>query len=266
MVGKSTLPLLLMALISVASHAAATGETIEYRGSFDGATTIGISAGSVDIDIEPTDGPARYEAALHANRELVTSQTGARADMRIEGSVGLVLGSLREEVTVYVPEGTVVELQAGSADIRVRGLDRVQLSISTGSGDVEIRDGSGIYEIVTSSGDQELTELEGTLSLEASSGDIDLSGVSGLRSVSTSSGDLSADDLLLQDSLEISTGSGDVRIAFANRADELRFDLRSSTGDLRVDDRDAEDRLLTGDGDILIEASSASGDQRYSTR
>lgn len=132
-----------------------------------------------------------------------------------------------------------------------------RLQIDSGSVDVEIQH---------TSGDQELSRVSGALSLETTSGDIDLADVSGVRRVSSSSGDVSANALLATEDMNYSTTSGDIEVAFKNWARELRFVLHSTSGDLEVDDYDSEDSLHIGEGELLVEAGSTSGDQRFTTQ
>ncbi|MEL7220193.1 MAG: DUF4097 family beta strand repeat-containing protein, partial [Bacteroidota bacterium] len=55
--------------------------------------------------------------------------------------------------------------------------------------------------------------------------------------------------------------SGDISISILNDIDEMSFDLRSSSGDLKVgNNRKAEDRLTLKRGGILVTARTTSGD------
>lgn len=140
--------------------------------------------------------------------------------------------TLYVDLRISFPAGAGLALR--NAVGRVAGGELAgDLSIDTGSGDVELAALSGELVVDTGSGDVEVGRLDGSGNLDTGSGDVVVGRADG-------------------DRLLIDTGSGDVRVG-GGRLRELGVDTGS--GDVEIADFDAERIVLdTGSGDVSIES------------
>lgn len=135
------------------------------------------------------------------------------------------------------------------------------------SGDVSLKDQAGNVGIVTSSGEITVSNSLGDISCHSISGGIRLEGVEGKLDLRTGSGDVSGESVGLVGSCVIQTVSGDVNMGLKNSAEDLSFDLRSISGDLKIKKGntvvDGEKSIKTGTGKIRVTGETSSGDQVY---
>jgi len=191
-----------------------------------------------------------------------------------------------------------MRLKTTSGDVQLKNLETNLTSAST-SGDLHIDYLKGSVSVASTSGDQDFTHARADISSRATSGDMSFFDVVGDISTKTTSGDLQFEDIegsvsnvstsgnltirnaktkldllvtsgdirgagieLLGDSKFTST-SGNVSMDFENNIDEISFDLRASSGDLRAGDRSADKKLYLRRGEVWIYGHSTSGDQTY---
>jgi hypothetical protein len=202
--------------------------------------------------------PSRKRAEAWLQRIMAEPPvTQTDGDVRIEGptwarrSWGL-FGSpwgLRVDYTVDVPPETDVRITTGSGDIEVRDVDG-PVRVRTGSGDVEVRSVRAAVEVGTGSGDIRIGEVRGDVDVRVGSGDVRLEAVLGRVTVRTGSGDLTVDRV--EGTVEFATGSGDVTLT------DIAGDLRGRTGSgdviLRVRQVPTGRTwdLKTGSGDVEV--------------
>jgi len=170
---------------------------------------------SVDVQGSETD---EVEIAFEGN------------DLRIIGPKrggGLFGKDLDLDVEVTLPTDSQLSVKTGSADIDVDG-QVAESRVKTGSGDVSCDTFSGPASIDTGSGDVEVSEAHAELRVKSGSGDV---------SVGTCVKELS-----------VSTGSGDVEIGTAN----ARAVVKTGSGDLKVVTANSDVSLSTGSGDLTV--------------
>jgi DUF4097 and DUF4098 domain-containing protein YvlB len=131
------------------------------------------------------------------------------------------------QVEVELPTGSDVSVKTGSADIEVSGQVN-EVRIKTGSGDVTCDTFTGAAQIETGSGDVEISEAMAELRIKSGSGDM---------SVGTCVGNLN-----------VSTGSGDVEVGTTS----AKTVVKTGSGDLNVATANADISLATGSGDMSI--------------
>jgi len=179
-------------------------------------------------------------------------------------------GSRAEEVAKYVKENLPVTHSGNK--VTIKHIDRQdnrvvyidyeitvprnsQVNISTGSGDLEIKDINGPAELSTGSGDVNVFSVRNGAELSTGSGDITGEDLAGEVSARTGSGNI---DLEFSDLAEVraSTGSGDIIM------DHLEGSLvaRTGSGDATVSGTPADEwRIGTGSGDIEVTMSNKVG-------
>lgn len=130
---------------------------------------------------------------------------------------------------ITVPQNTQVSISTGSGDLEVVGVSG-PAELSTGSGDVYIESVKKGAELSTGSGDITGKSLAGDISARTGSGDINIkfSDQADLRA-STGSGDITIDRL--EGSLTARTGSGNATVS-GTAVDEWK--ISTGSGDVKV--------------------------------
>lgn len=202
------------------------------------SAVIETARGSVEIDAGDRDetivevlpnNPGRsvdVEAAEQTTVEFSGGRLWVRSPKNQAGLKQLITGSPSIRVLIQLPEGSDLQVELASADLRGRGR-------------------LGTVRIETASGDSVL-ESTGPLKLGGASGDLLVDRVAGDVEVNTASGDVRIEEL---------TGSGTIKVASGDaRVGELSGDLRMSgaSGDLRIERAAGHVSMNTASGDTTI--------------
>ncbi|MGQ0572696.1 MAG: DUF4097 family beta strand repeat-containing protein [Pseudonocardia sp.] len=201
--------------------------------------------------------PATLAADAVAAAEISWSDAARRLVVR--NSQELPLRVVPLAVTVWAPAGTRLSVRTGAGDVTVTG-SAGESDVRTGSGDVTLGAVGGSARVRTGSGGVTVGAATGTADIKAGSGDVRIGEIDGDLRVRSGSGDVAVTDARAG-SLELATGSGELRIAVhAGVAAEL--DLSSGSGRARSEldvARTAPEhapvlrvRGRTGSGDVLV--------------
>ncbi len=155
-----------------------------------------------------------------------------------------------------------LDITASSGDLTVEGL-KGDLSSRTSSGSQEFRNITGDITTVASSGDIEIEKSNGKIDALASSGRISLRDTKGFATIKTSSGDIDGKNVMLTESSDFKTTSGDIDIDLKNDIESLSFYLKASSGSLKAGENKADRKLILSNGNIKVDGISSSGSQRY---
>ena len=145
-----------------------------------------------------------------------------------------------------VPEGTKVQFEGASADLRGRGHFGA-LEADSASGDVEFDDVGGDATVNAASGDVAVRSIDGAAEVNTASGDVELGRVGGDLVAKAASGDVNVDDAGA--SVKIRTASGDQRVGGVTAG---RVELQSMSGDITVGIRQGSN--------VWVDARAMSGD------
>lgn len=171
------------------------------------------------------------------------------------------------QVSVAVPRGTAVELGTVSAEGLLAGTS-ADAEVRTVSGSLVLDGVSAPVRVRTVSGDVDVRGQDGPLTANAVSGSLTLSGA-GLHelSVKTVSGDVAADLQQVPARVDLTSVSGDLTLRLPNGAG---YDLQVRTVSGRVLTNGqrlqrqrggpARGRFTSGDGAVVVEARTVSGD------
>ncbi|HEX3333322.1 MAG TPA: DUF4097 family beta strand repeat-containing protein [Acidimicrobiales bacterium] len=151
----------------------------------------------------------------------------------------------RNPVTVRVdlPEGSDVNVMAGSADVDITGPVGAA-ELATSSGDISADDVAGDFDSKTASGDIIVGAVGGDLKVHSASGDLRCTSVAGRAVFATASGDLEVGAAAGQ--VDVKATSGDVRLG--DLAHGAR--VQNVSGDVRV--------LALGEGTLHVRSVSGS--------
>jgi DUF4097 and DUF4098 domain-containing protein YvlB len=201
-------------------------------------------------------------------------------DISIPKNIEVTAANSSGDLKVKNLSGKSINLRASSGDVDAENLEG-DLSITASSGDLTLNNLKGDLSGRTSSGSQEFRNVTGDISTVASSGDIEIEksngkldaltssgGISlkdteGFVTVKTSSGDIEGNNVMLNESSNFKTSSGDIDIDLKNDIESLSFYLKASSGSLRAGNNKADKKLLLSNGKIKIDGISSSGSQNY---
>lgn len=159
----------------------------------------------------------------------------------------------KEEIIVYLPENKIkeLELKTISGDITITESLEANVKLKTTSGDVVMQD-ANVAEIKTTSGDIKIGNVKNA-SLYSTSGEIEANSIEGKASLSTTSGDIKVNTFKCQEDSEIKSVSGDVKLGMVenayietktvsgdsdvannNRGSKYTLNIKTTSGDIRV--------------------------------
>lgn len=178
---------------------------------------------------------------------------------------------------------TAVDVRGGALDVTVVGADTDAVSVTTGLPTDSVfdqHDYSVVHEVkggtlrlwiekerLFASADKgRITVIvpRGTeVRVETSSGRVTLEGVEGDVDVRSVSGRIRGERVRLTGDSTFSTVSGDINVGLDTPLDDLRFDLRTISGIVRVGNLRTHRGLHMGFGDVVVTGSSISGSIRF---
>lgn len=231
------------------------------------------------------------DATREAIEKAVVSERGDEITVEIEGNRGWSItignwgiGSAKVSVRITCPNGSELDCETASADVRVTGtlgaarvrtasgdlrLDRVEGSFEakSASGDVEVDHVEGRATVTTVSGDVRVRTALGGLGVNAVSGDVEVGEVAGDVTLGTVSGDQVV-RAAGPGEVALKSVSGDVVVSM-RRGLRVRLDVNSVSGsigsELDVSDTptssgsdtpEARLRVRTVSGDVRIARSA----------
>lgn len=103
----------------------------------------------------------------------------------------------------------------------------------------------------------------GALVARSATGRIEIAGMQGTLDLRTSTGGQDGRGIVLTGDSSFESSTGRIRMDFAGDVEQLEFDLRSTTGSLRVDMEESQRRLYLGGTGFTIRGKSSTGSQEY---
>jgi hypothetical protein len=193
---------------------------------------------SVEIGAEDTAWAREVFQRMHFTTTAEGNEFVVRAeDPHLDGDAWRRHGGVHVRIHVGIPNAVDLSLTTGDGDVRVGSVEG-QVEIQTGDGDVLVGDVLGETAIRTGDGDVSLGMIRGpTLTVRTGDGDVAVGGGEAER-------------------IEIRTGDGDVALGSASGA----VDAVTNDGDVSIQLATASPvSVRTGDGDIAIIVAQALG-------
>jgi hypothetical protein len=158
---------------------------------------------------------------------------------------GVSVLSESSKIEFYVPDNVDVKMDTDLGDIDANGLKNKSTTLHTALGDISAKNTSG------------------TLDLKTDLGDIIISNLSGKIRCFTSLGDVSGENITVKDDSKLESSLGDIDVQLSNPLSELRLDLSTSLGKVKVDrpelKKKAGSQLTFGNGKFKIVMETALG-------
>lgn len=249
--------------------------------AYAGEVTVYLRKG-LDLNIMATNGNTKVKNLSEANIS-VTSEKGkvnvekssGRFDIKtIGGIITLenVSGTISAEsknaaVTANSCEGKFV-LDSGEGALTVNNF-KGELATNSYGGKQTIDHSDGKFELKSKSGSIRLTYITADLiKAETLRGDITFgNSIKAALDISTGSGTIGgAQAIVLTGSSNFSSDTGRIKLKFANKKEELAFDVTSESKEsaILVKGTSKKKKLQLGNGNIIVTSHSNRGDQVFS--
>ena len=197
-------------------------ENKSFSAKYRNITEIRVSQTVLDVNITPSNS-AESNVDMFFKKVMVNDpeykiyvkQNGSVLDIYQEPKSGLSFTQSSGYINITAPNGVkVVNVNAISGDVSIKGLDLEKANIKSVSGDVTASSANiSNAELKTTSGDVKMQDLSlGNMNVSSISGDISSKAVkTSLFSVKSTSGDIGIYDIKCE-KVDVSTISGDIKI------------------------------------------------------
>jgi DUF4097 and DUF4098 domain-containing protein YvlB len=184
------------------------------------------------------------------------------------------LSNVKGNVEVVCHSGNVVLSEVlGSCDVKTSFGNQKYATITgdikavSASGSIHFLTVIGAINCTSSFGSQVYDQVKGDIVAQASSGNIKLNQTKGSLLLNTSFGNIKGEGITLVAGAQLKASSGAIQIDFTNDFKELRFDLNSSSGKIKLEDNGtvsvSDDELKSGTGSLLVSGTTTFGNQFY---
>jgi DUF4097 and DUF4098 domain-containing protein YvlB len=227
------------------------------------------------------------EANCGLSYELVDSVLTIHLEIKSQTFSGIGLLSETSKLEFNVPENIAISINTSYGDVELNNLSSSNYRIKTLSGDVKMESvngnitlssisgdvslknaelnnlGNNSYRIQTTSGNIKMERVNGNITLSSSSGDVSLKNSVANINVSLISGRFNGNNINVVDAFYIGCTSGNVDCEITNPDSELRFNLYTASGKIKVQRQDLSYKgfggYTFGQGNLKITAESTSG-------
>ena len=257
--------LILLTPLFAAASGAREGESFSYA-EID---RIEIDAVFLNVEVRGENNPTVYmrsdlpEGTFFSPRNFEVKHEVIGSKLRVWIERESIFSGGSGTLFFRVPSQTELDVKTASGDVRISGISTSVMKAKSASGNMTISDIDAEVTIGAISGDLTARKLNGDLDLTTVSGDIELSTLRGRIFVSSISGDIRGDDLLLEQSSNFKTVSGDIDLDLENALDELHYVLSTVSGRLKVGSISATRGLEMGNSPLTLKGESVSGSQTY---
>lgn len=203
-------------------------EQIAFTVPSTSITKVDVSAGAGSLNV--TSSPSATEISITANvcASRKSGLEGAGVQHVVQGDTQYLWTKINDmngfffssgyshiDLEVIVPTGMAVDIEDGSGDLSVSGTG--DLNVVDGSGETRIFAIAGNVKVKDGSGQLTIEDVQGNVDVDDGSGEIDIVKVAGSVTVRDGSGDIDVRDVQLEVSI-LEDGSGDVNIDQSNRS------------------------------------------------
>lgn len=182
----------------------------------------------VQVAIDATEGDVTVRGWDSDKVELVTKRTAWSGDDL--GRLGSTVDAQSDHISVS--ENAPFSCNGCGMSFELRVPTGAHVTISTASGDVDVRGIGGPVRVDASSGDVEIHQIGGQVFARTTSGDISVSSIASSLDAYSSSGDIEAKDLTTDTALV--TDSGSIEAFFDRWSSVHQVRMKSSSGDVSI--------------------------------
>ncbi len=256
------------AILASSFAAFASGGKEDENFSFSGIERMEIDAEFLNVELRGEDRSSvsmssdLSQGGLFGSRGFTVRHeaSGTRLRVWVERDSGSPGGGT---LFFQVPKGTILFMESASGHMWIEGMSAPELRAKSASGNIRLKDVKADVEAESASGKLEVRRIQGKADLHTVSGRIEMDDVSGPISTKTVSGSINGEHVLLEGDSLFKSVSGDIRLDLENPLDELRYELSTTSGILRVGSVQASGELRVGNGELTLKGETVSGSQFY---
>lgn len=206
--------------------------------------------GSVDVRSHDGD-EVRVEAEARGRRaeqvRFVLEQSGddVHFEVRIEGWLTGLFGSLDVRARLWVPRQYSLVLRASGGDVRVDGITG-DVTLETSGGDAAVTRTVGAIDLASSGGNLEIVHVDGDVRVKTSGGNITLRDVFGDVAAKSSGGELELDGV--DGAVDLRASGGSTSVVFLG---DPEGEIKGSGGSIEV--------FVRADARFELDAKSSGG-------
>lgn len=270
---------------------------------FSGIQRIEIESEFMEVNYEGRDGQTTVEldglleSSRSGNFKIEYRQDGNTLEIELDRNGMLGGGNHRATVNLIGPKNIELDVESGSGNTVISGVDYPTLDVNAGSGNIqvlmskipsvrlEIGSGSmGVYNVIgnvearASSGKVEVEQMEGDLNIGASSGQVHVKSLTGKLNVEMSSGNIEMANVAEIETLKVSSGnisgsgiglgantklvasSGRISIHTPTNLNAYNYDFEAGSGRVTVGESSSSGSLKINNGAAsTISGSVSSG-------
>ena len=288
-------------LLAAAMPGYTAGTREDGNFSYDGVSQIEVSGDTFDVRIQGTrsDTTTLEIRNYPDNYTVYHSRSGDGLRVWVEREFSLFSRPHHGELILSVPEDANVSVDNSTGSVQIRNLTSDIMDLDTSTGDIVIADSSASFRIRSATGEVEVSNCRGEIDVTTTTGDIYIEDIDGdiqaasstggheyrdivgnltarsstggiridrLRGglhLTSSTGSQSGEAVELTADSVFETSTGDIEFDFVQDVEDLEFDLRSTTGSLRVGREESQRRLFLGGRGFGVEGKSSTGSQYY---
>jgi len=242
--------------VDLKNHKVITADSknvMKYDQQVDEFENIDLRLSVIDVTIEEGDD---FRVAYMIEEDLKpeievkdgTLYVNGRKSNKFEISVSLGFENMGDDINtmkITVPKGTKInkgELHTSTGDINITGLDFNDLSIYGCTSGISLEN-----------------EKIDDLLVDVSTGEVNLDNIKAEKmSIKTSTGDIIMDKMDI-DTGDVHSSTGEINGRFVNELEDYALDISSSTGDITVNDTEAE-KHYSSKGKNNFSFSTSTGD------
>jgi lia operon protein LiaG len=283
--------LLIGAMVAFSSCDGELEVTQRVDEEFSGIKEIEIDAEFMEVNYEGREGQTTVkldgivESSRSGNFKIKYKQEGNSLDIELDRSGVVGAGNHRATITLIGPKDIDLEVEAGSGNTVIAGIEHPTLEVSAGSGNIqvmtskvpsirlEIGSGSiGAYNIIgnlqakassgkveieqlqgnanvsASSGQVQVKSLTGKLNVEINSGNLEMANVSEIERLKVSSGNISGSGIGLGPNTKLITSSGRIYIQTFTQLSDYNYDFEAGSGRVVVGESSSSGSLKINNG------------------
>jgi len=233
---QKTMTILLLVLLTVGTSLFAQAEKEkEQKFAFDAEKKIELDLILGYCQIQPSK-----DAKTHLTVRYTYPDKDFQVEIRERGpAVTIEEKYLRNDPKGYadwflaVPKGTEIEFNSATGGLDINDVS-IEIEASSGTGNMTIEGSSGDFEISTGTGRIEVSSSTGEFELSSGTGRITIDKTNGELEASTGTGKVIASQITIENSAELSSGTGSVELA-APQGEDFDVTLSSGTGNATLD-------------------------------
>jgi len=234
--------------------------------------------GAYQIDLD--SGPVGITVQGHSATQVVTvSEENIPSDIEIHYTEG---GGILHVTATYangakatdpstptarlvatMPRYEFVHITTTSGEVSIDNLSTDHLTIQTGTGAIKVVNTNAALKAQSTSGAQSYTQIYGSIDAASTGGSLLVDNTWGTMKLASTTGSLVGKNIAVAGDSSFHTTSGTITMGLTYGLSRYTFDIRSTSGNLKLGDIAQTGAIRWGNGNIRITSVSETGTQDF---